>query len=102
MPEGIGAPVRRVEDARLITGRGTYSDDVNAAGQVYAYYVRSPYAHALINSIDTDAAKAMPGIVGILTGADYAATGWTVFPVRSSSAAPVYFAHNNKAGRQTG
>ena len=80
MPEGIGAPVRRVEDARLITGRGTYSDDVNAAGQVYAYYVRSPYAHALINSIDTDAAKAMPGIVGILTGADYAATGWTGVP----------------------
>jgi len=80
MPEGIGAPVRRVEDARLITGHGTYSDDVNAAGQAYAYYVRSPYAHALINSIDTSAAKAMPGIVGILTGADYAATGWTGVP----------------------
>jgi carbon-monoxide dehydrogenase large subunit len=80
MPEGIGAPVRRVEDARLITGRGTYSDDVNVAGQAYAYYVRSPYAHAVINSIDTSAAKAMPGIVGILTGADYAATGWSGIP----------------------
>jgi carbon-monoxide dehydrogenase large subunit len=80
MPEGIGAPVRRVEDARLITGRGTYSDDVNAAGQAYAYYVRSPYAHAIIKSIDIEAAKAMPGVVGILTGADYAATGWTGIP----------------------
>jgi carbon-monoxide dehydrogenase large subunit len=80
MPEGIGAPVRRVEDARLITGRGTYSDDVNAAGQAYAYYVRSPYAHAVIKSIDIETAKAMPGVVGILTGADYAVTGWTGIP----------------------
>ena len=80
MPDGIGAPVRRVEDARLITGRGTYSDDVNAPGQAYAYYVRSPYAHAAIKSIDTSAAKAMPGVVGILTGADYAATGWSGIP----------------------
>lgn len=80
MPEGIGAPVRRVEDARLITGHGVYSDDVNSPGQAYAYFLRSPYAHALIGRIDTSAAAAMPGVVGILTGADYKVAGFTGIP----------------------
>ncbi|TMJ66911.1 MAG: hypothetical protein E6G83_09135 [Alphaproteobacteria bacterium] len=45
---GIGVPLRRLEDARLLTGRGCYSDDFNLAGQVYAVVVRSPHAHARV------------------------------------------------------
>ena len=69
---GIGAPVRRIEDQRFITGNGNYTDDVNVAGQAYAYFVRSPHAHAAITGIDLSAASAMPGVVGILTGEDVA------------------------------
>ena len=50
---GIGASVRRKEDIRFLTGKGNYTDDVNVVGQTYAYFVRSPHAHATINSIDT-------------------------------------------------
>ena len=67
---GIGAPVRRKEDGRFLTGRGTYTDDINRPGQVYAYLLRSPHAHAEIKSIDTAKAKAAPGVVAIFTGAD--------------------------------
>jgi carbon-monoxide dehydrogenase large subunit len=70
---GIGAPVRRKEDHRFITGAGKYTDDINRPGQTYAFFVRSPHAHAKIRKIDTKAAAKMPGIVGILTGADLAA-----------------------------
>ncbi len=82
---GIGAAVRRKEDHRFITGKGHYTDDINRFGQTYAYFVRSPHAHATIKSIDTKAAAAMPGVVAIFTGADLAAAkigahicGWTV------------------------
>ena len=70
---GIGAPVRRTEDFRFLTGGGTYTDDINRPGQAYAYFLRSPHAHAKIKSIDKDAALASPGVVGVLTGADLAA-----------------------------
>ncbi|MET7243805.1 xanthine dehydrogenase family protein molybdopterin-binding subunit [Methylobacterium sp. EM32] len=70
---GIGASVRRKEDQRFITGKGRYVDDYNRPGQAYAYFLRSPHAHAEIRGIDTAAAAAMPGVVGILTGADLAA-----------------------------
>jgi carbon-monoxide dehydrogenase large subunit len=63
---GIGQPVRRREDLRLITGRGRYSDDLNLPSQAYAVMVRSPHAHALIRSLATDAAAAMPGVLTIL------------------------------------
>ncbi len=69
---GIGASVRRVEDQRFITGAGQYVDDINRPGQTYAVFVRSPHAHATINGIDTAAAKAAPGVVGVFTGADLA------------------------------
>jgi len=72
---GIGAAVRRKEDRRFITGNGHYTDDINRPGQVYAYFLRSPHAHAKIKSIDTGAAAAMPGVVAIYTGKDIAATG---------------------------
>jgi carbon-monoxide dehydrogenase large subunit len=82
---GIGAAVRRKEDHRFITGKGHYTDDINRPGQGYAFFVRSPHAHATIKSIDTAAASTMPGVIAIFTGADVAAAkigghicGWTV------------------------
>ncbi|MFZ4533293.1 MAG: xanthine dehydrogenase family protein molybdopterin-binding subunit, partial [Alsobacter sp.] len=70
---GIGAPVRRKEDFRFITGQGRYTDDINQPGQTYAVFVRSPHAHAAINSLDASAAKASPGVLAVLTGDDLAA-----------------------------
>ncbi|MBB4017768.1 carbon-monoxide dehydrogenase large subunit [Chelatococcus caeni] len=68
----IGAAVRRKEDQRFITGRGQYTDDLSRPGQTYAYFLRSPHAHAKIRSIDTAKAAAMPGVVAVLTGEDLA------------------------------
>jgi carbon-monoxide dehydrogenase large subunit len=70
---GIGAAVRRKEDQRFITGQGHYTDDVNRPGQAHAFFIRSPHAHARIKGIDAKAAGAMPGVLGVLTGADLAA-----------------------------
>ena len=67
---GIGQPVPRQEDPVLVRGEGRYTDDVNADGQLYAHFVRSPYAHGVIRSIKTDDARAMPGVVAIYTGHD--------------------------------
>ena len=66
----IGKPIPRKEDQRLITGKGRFTDDFNIDGQAYAAAVRSPHPHARIVSIDTERAKALPGVVGVLTGAD--------------------------------
>ena len=71
-PEGFGRPVPRREDARLVTGAGCYSDDVNLPGQAYAAFVRSPHAHARIGGIDAAEALGMPGVLAVLTGADAA------------------------------
>jgi carbon-monoxide dehydrogenase large subunit len=65
---GIGAAVRRKEDLRFITGKGHYTDDISRPGQAHAYFLRSPHAHARIKSIDTTAAKALPGVVDVLIG----------------------------------
>jgi carbon-monoxide dehydrogenase large subunit len=70
---GIGAPVRRKEDQRFITGKGRYTDDLTRPGQAHAYFVRSPHAHAEIKKIDKAAAEAMPGVLAVLTGDDLAA-----------------------------
>ncbi|MGN6460524.1 MAG: xanthine dehydrogenase family protein molybdopterin-binding subunit [Pseudolabrys sp.] len=70
---GIGAPVRRKEDLRFITGKGQYTDDVYRPGETRAVFVRSPHAHAKIKSIDITAAETMPGVVAVLTGAQLAA-----------------------------
>ena len=75
MRNGIGQPVRRKEDLRLVTGRGEFSDDINAPGQAHAIVLRSPHAHALIRSIDAKAALAMTGVLAVLTGRDYVADG---------------------------
>ncbi|MDX2102633.1 MAG: xanthine dehydrogenase family protein molybdopterin-binding subunit [Alphaproteobacteria bacterium] len=71
----IGASVKRREDLRFLTGKGNYTDDINRPGQLYAYLLRSPMAHAEIVSIDTTAAKAMAGVRAVFTGADMAADG---------------------------
>ena len=76
----IGKPMPRKEDARLVTGKGRFTDDFSLDGQVYAAMVRSPYPHARIVSIDTAAAKAMPGVLGVFTGADCAADGLKPVP----------------------
>ena len=70
---GIGASVKRKEDIRFITGKGHYVDDVNRPGQAYAYFLRSPHAHATIDKIDASEALKAPGVVAILTGDDIAA-----------------------------
>ncbi len=70
---GIGAAVRRKEDHRFITGTGHYTADINRPGQVFAYFIRSPHAHATIKSIDTKAAAEMPGVRAVLTGAQLGA-----------------------------
>jgi carbon-monoxide dehydrogenase large subunit len=69
----IGVSVRRKEDYRFLTGGGQYTDDITLAGQSHAVFVRSPHAHAGIKSIDTAAARAAPGVLGVFTGADVAA-----------------------------
>jgi len=71
----VGTPIKRTEDARFLTGRGRYTDDFTRHDQVVACFVRSPYAHATILDVDTDAALSMPGVVAVLTGADMAADG---------------------------
>jgi aerobic carbon-monoxide dehydrogenase large subunit len=85
-PSGLGKSVRRLEDARFITGNGRYTDDINRAGQTHAVFVRSPHAHATIKSIDLAAAKKSPGVRAILTGKELAADkigglicGWAIF-----------------------
>ncbi|HJW68705.1 MAG TPA: xanthine dehydrogenase family protein molybdopterin-binding subunit [Candidatus Binatia bacterium] len=73
--QGIGKHVLRKEDARLLIGRGCYSDDVNFPGQAHACFVRSPHAHARIGRIETAAARATPGVIAVLTGVDAVADG---------------------------
>ena len=72
---GVGQPVRRSEDPKLVRGEGCYTDDLSRAGQAYAVMVRSRDAHGTIRSIDTAAAKAMPGVLAVCTAADLSAYG---------------------------
>jgi aerobic carbon-monoxide dehydrogenase large subunit len=71
----IGTPVRRREDYRFLTGQGTYTDDINRPGQLYAYILRSPHASARLGRIDASIAKSSPGVVAVFTGQDLAAEG---------------------------
>src|SRR5437763_12378726 len=66
----IGTRVQRVEDARLLTGRGTFVDDVVRPGMLHASFVRSPFARAAIRGIDTTAARALPGVRAVFVAAD--------------------------------
>jgi carbon-monoxide dehydrogenase large subunit len=72
---GIGQPVLRFEDPRLLRGEGRFIDDVSLPGQANAVLVRSPHAHAKILEVDVAAARKVPGVLAVYTGADYAADG---------------------------
>ncbi|MGB8431308.1 MAG: xanthine dehydrogenase family protein molybdopterin-binding subunit [Pseudolabrys sp.] len=72
---GVGQPVPRSEDPKLVRGEGCYTDDLSRAGQAYAVMVRGRDAHGTIRSIDTAAAKAMPGVLAVCTAADLSAYG---------------------------
>ncbi|HTW71748.1 MAG TPA: xanthine dehydrogenase family protein molybdopterin-binding subunit, partial [Acetobacteraceae bacterium] len=79
-PNGIGQPVRRKEDRRLLQGRGSYGDDLVLPNLAHAVLVRSPHAHARIVSVDTKRAMSAPGVLAVLTGADYIADGLKPIP----------------------
>src|ERR1700675_2851693 len=77
----IGQSVARFEDPRLLKGGGRYVDDIVLPGMVFGYVLRSSHAHARIRSIKTGAAKAAPGVLAVLTGADWQASGYGDLPV---------------------
>ena len=90
---GVGQPVRRKEDDTLVRGKGKYTDDFSLPGQAYAWIVRSSHAHGIIKGIDTAAAKALPGVLGVWTGADLASAGYNPFtcglPLKSRDGSPL-------------
>jgi carbon-monoxide dehydrogenase large subunit len=90
---GIGQPVRRKEDDTLVRGQGRYTDDVNLPGQLHAWMVRSSQAHGTIRGIDTAAARAMPGVRGVWTGADFTADQYAPFvcgmPLKNRDGSPL-------------
>src|SRR3979490_1383000 len=77
----IGQSVPRFEDPRLVKGGGRYVGDMVLPGMVFGYVLRSPHAHARIRSIDTNKAKVAPGVLAVLTGEDWQASGWGDLPV---------------------
>jgi carbon-monoxide dehydrogenase large subunit len=95
---GIGQPVRRKEDLRLVRGQGRYSDDVNLAGQAYAVMLRSPHAHARIRSIRVDDARVAPGVIAVLTCADAQAEGLGHIPHAIWSKNPAEIALHHRGG----
>lgn len=90
---GVGQPVRRKEDDTLVRGKGRYTDDFNLPGQAYAVVVRSTHAHGVIRGIGTEAARAMPGVLGVWTGKDLDAAGYGPFtcglPLKSRDGTPL-------------
>ena len=87
MKLGIGQSVPRVEDHRLLRGRGRFTDDINLPDQLYGCVVRSPHPHARIGGVDTAAARAAPGVAAVFTGADVEADGPGHLPCLASAAA---------------
>ena len=77
----FGASVKRREDPRFLTGRGTYTDDIQISGTTHAAFVRSPFAHAKVGAIDTSAARGLPGVIAIFTGRDLEDAGVKALPV---------------------
>src|SRR6516162_6781462 len=95
---GIGQPVRRREDLRLVRGGGRYTADENLPGQVYAVMVRSPHAHARIRAIVKEKALAAPGVLAVLTGADCLADGLKPIPHKPWSPHPAETRLANSGG----
>src|ERR1700737_2658788 len=81
---GAAAGGRRSEDGPLLTGRGRFTDDLDAPGQAHGVFVRSQVAHAMIRRVDATAARALPGVLAILTGADARADGLGAIPPAAS------------------
>jgi carbon-monoxide dehydrogenase large subunit len=88
---GVGQPVPRQEDPRLLRGEGRYTDDIALPGQAWAVMVRSPYAHGIIQGVATEAARAMPGVLAVLTAADLAEYGTLQchMPLKSRDGTPL-------------
>src|SRR5712691_3626411 len=90
----LGQPVSRFEDPRLLRGGGRYVDDFVLPGMAFGYVLRSPHAHAKIRSIDAAKAKAAPGVLCVLTGSDWEASGFGDLPVpgghKRRDGAPMY------------
>jgi carbon-monoxide dehydrogenase large subunit len=84
-----GQSLLRREDERLLTGRGRFIEDLDAPGQVWMHVVRSPHAHADITSLDAEAARGMPGVLGVFTAADVAELGPLPCTVPVDSVAPM-------------
>jgi carbon-monoxide dehydrogenase large subunit len=97
---GIGKPVPRKEDLRLLTGKGCYSDDVDLPGQAYAVMLRSPHAHARIAEIDSAEAMAALGALAVLTGADFLGDGLKSIPHRPFSLSPPDIRLSNRDGSE--
>jgi carbon-monoxide dehydrogenase large subunit len=85
MPSLIGRSVPRREDLRLITGQGRYTDDLAPADAAVAFVLRSPHAHAAIRTVAVDEARRRPGVLAVLTGADYAADGMNPIPHQANA-----------------
>ncbi len=94
---GIGQPVRRREDLRLLRGQGRYSDDLNLPGQAYAVMLRSPHAHALVRRLDATVARAAPGVLAVLTAEEVRQDGLNPMPHISNNH-PADIAIKNKDG----
>jgi carbon-monoxide dehydrogenase large subunit len=90
---GVGQPVLRKEDDTLVRGKGKYTDDFDLPGQAYAWIIRSSHAHGIIKGIDTSAAKARPGVLGVWTGTDLATAGYGPYtcglPLKSRDGTPL-------------
>ena len=89
MKFGLGQAAPRVEDPRLLSGGGRYTDDINLAGQAYSHMLRSSHAHAHIRSIDVEAARLAPGVIAVYTGADVAADGLGDMPCLAAKVVPL-------------
>jgi len=90
---GVGQPVRRSEDPKLVRGEGSYTDDISRPGQAYAVMVRSREAHGVIRAIDTAAAKVMPGVLAVYTAGDLTAYGPLKcnMPLKSRDGSPIRY-----------
>lgn len=90
---GVGQPVRRKEDDTLVRGKGRYTDDFNLPGQAHCVVVRSTHAHGILRGIGTEAARAMPGVLGVWTGKDLDAAGYGPFtcglPLKNRDGSPL-------------
>jgi carbon-monoxide dehydrogenase large subunit len=91
---GIGQPVHRKEDPRLVRGEGRYADDISLPGQASARVVRSAHGHGLLRGVDVAAALALPGVLAVYTAADFARAGYgtirCTLPLKNADGSPLF------------